>query len=491
MAASQNLARLAREAVPFLSHRRCRHFLASIAPQLLRAVAAAPDPDLTLNNLERVTASLGAKAVLYELFSTNPSTLKLYVDICATSPYLIGILTSNPGMIDELLDSLVLDQPRSLGELKAELAELCRGASDLDPILHSFQDKELLRIGVRDLLGKDAVRETTAALSDLAETLLAAAFDRSEPGAREKVGDPVLPGDSPCRSAVIGLGKLGGREIGYHSDLDLILVYEADGPIVRPSDLLPGARSASATNARFFTDLAQRVIKVLAQPGPLGRLYEVDMRLRPTGKSGSLVVSLAEFRKYFAPGGGAQLWERQALLRGRVVRADPGFAEVVGAAVREAAVGPGWSPAVADEVAAMRKKMEAGTTPRSLKRGPGGIVDIEFAVQLLQLEHGRDRPEVLQPNVWAALDAIERAGLLPAAEAAALRAGYTFLRGVESRLRFLTDRPLTELPEPADDREKLARGLGMASAEALAGRLAEETAAVRAAFRAVLDRARG
>src|SRR5207302_9718060 len=125
-----NLSTLARESVPFLSARRCRHFLASIAPQLLRAVADAPDPDEALTNLERVSASLGAKAVLWELFSQNPPSLKLYVELCSTSPFLSELLISNPGMIDELLDSLVLNQPRTAAELRAELTELCRGAAD-------------------------------------------------------------------------------------------------------------------------------------------------------------------------------------------------------------------------------------------------------------------------------------------------------------------------------------------------------------------------
>ena len=158
--------------MPFLSTRRCRHFLASIAPSLLRALAETPDPDMALVNLEKVTASLGAKAVLWELFSFNPPSLKLYVELCAWSQFLSEILINNPGMIDELLDSLVLNQPRTAAELRAELTDLCRGADDLEPILHSFQDKELLRIGVRDILGKDTIQETTAALSDLAETIL-------------------------------------------------------------------------------------------------------------------------------------------------------------------------------------------------------------------------------------------------------------------------------------------------------------------------------
>src|SRR5204863_7739575 len=128
-------------------------FRASVAPGLLRAVADTPDPDLALLNLEKVTASLGAKTVLWELFSFNPPSLKLYVELCAWSEFLSEILINNPGMIDELLDSLVLNQPRTGEELRQELAELCRNADDPDPILHSFKDKELLRIGVRDILG--------------------------------------------------------------------------------------------------------------------------------------------------------------------------------------------------------------------------------------------------------------------------------------------------------------------------------------------------
>src|SRR5262249_1512841 len=164
--AYRNLVQLSQESVPFLSARRCRHFLASIAPALLRAIAETSDPDLALLNLEKVAASLGAKTVLWELFSFSPPSLKLTIDLCAGSQFLTEILINSPGMIDDLLDSLVLNQPRTLADLKTELAELCRGATDTVPILRSFQDKELLRIGVRDLLGKASIRETTAALSD-------------------------------------------------------------------------------------------------------------------------------------------------------------------------------------------------------------------------------------------------------------------------------------------------------------------------------------
>ncbi|MDB5311751.1 MAG: glnE [Gemmataceae bacterium] len=511
--AYQNLTQLARESVPFLSDRRCRHFLASIAPHLLRAVADTPDPDEALTNLERVSVSLGAKAVLWELFSVNTPSLKLYVDLCAGSPFLSGLLINNPGMVDELLDSLVLNQLRTADDLRAELAELCRGASDPDPILHSFQDKEVLRIGVADLLGMADIRQTTAALSDVADTLLNQVADLVEPGVRAKWGTPTVAGNpspspspekggeevpapappsllgkgagglgSSCRYVLLGLGKLGGREISYHSDLDLLLVYEADGRTHADGPAEPTA------NSYYFTELAQRVIRMLGTMGPMGRLYAVDMRLRPTGKSGSLVLPLAEFDRYFASGA-AQLWERQSLGRARVVRGEPEFAAEVTARVRAAMLGGPWSARVADEVRRMREKLEATASPRSLKRGRGGISDVEFLVQLFQLKYGTDNPAVLRPNVWDALDALEAAGLLAPADATALRDGYSFLRLVEARLRIVTDRPLTEVPEADDDLAKLARRLGFEprAGETAAARFLAELTRVTTTIRGVYD----
>ncbi len=218
--AYHNLTLLATENVPFLSTRRCRQFLANIAPRLLRTLAEGPDPDLALVNLEKVSASLGAKGVLWELFSFNPPSLKLYLELCAFSPFLSEILINNPGMIDELLDTLVLNQPRTAQELRTELSELCRGAADPDPILHSFKDKELLRIGVRDLLGKDTVQETTAALSDLAETILLQIAALQYPPLVKRMGTPTCVAGGGRRfrpwwdsqSRCVAFGISGGRD---------------------------------------------------------------------------------------------------------------------------------------------------------------------------------------------------------------------------------------------------------------------------------------
>ncbi len=467
--AYQNLVLLANESVPFLSTPRCRHFLASIAPQLLRALAETADPDMALVNLEKVSASLGGKGVLWELFSFNQPSLKLYVELCAWSQFLSEILIKNPGMIDELLDSLVLNQPRSAEELRQELADLCKGASDLDPILHSFQDKELLRIGVRDILGKDKIRETTAALSDVAETILVQIASRQFVPLARKYGVPYLAegerAGQVSRYVWLALGKLGGREMSYHSDLDLILVYEGDGRTGPPADASRFDHFELTDNFHFFTELARQVIKTASVLGPRGRLYQVDMRLRPTGKSGSLVIPLVEFGRYYDGGtsapGGAQLWERQALTRARLVQGDADFGRDVGAAVEQAAYRIKWSAAVADEIRDMRERVEASGSDRDVKRGFGGINDVEFLVQMFRLKYGRGRPELRQPNTWASLDALRAADLLSAEEQDRLLASYDFLRLVESRLRIVHNRSLDELPERPEDLDKLARRLGI------------------------------
>ena len=186
---------LGEERIRFLSTRRCRHFLAAIAPQLLSAIAETADPDSTLVNLDKVSDSLGGKGVLWELFSFNPPSLRLYVELCASSPYLSGILTSNPGMIDGLMDSLVLDKLPSRESMAEQLAELCRAAEDLDPILKSFKNDQQLCVGVRDILGKEDVQATTGALSDIAEVCLGRIAERELLHLTARFGQPQVKED--------------------------------------------------------------------------------------------------------------------------------------------------------------------------------------------------------------------------------------------------------------------------------------------------------
>ncbi|MBC8352142.1 MAG: bifunctional [glutamate--ammonia ligase]-adenylyl-L-tyrosine phosphorylase/[glutamate--ammonia-ligase] adenylyltransferase [Planctomycetes bacterium] len=461
------LSTLATEKISFLSTRRCRHFLASIAPRLLKAIAATPDPDATLVNLSQVSDSLGGKGVLWELFSFNPPSLRLYVQLCASSSYLSGLLTSNPGMIDELMDSLVLDRLPTLESLQATLDDLSRGAVDVEPILQSFKHAQHLRVGVRDILNRDDIQATHQALSDIAEVCIAEITRREYAQLVTKYGEPTISDSEyagqPCSLVLLALGKLGGREPNYHSDLDIVFLYEADGTTKAKH---PSRRDKTTTNQHFFSQLAQRIIKVVTQLGPHGRLYELDPRLRPTGKSGSLAVSLDEFARYFESGQ-AQLWERQSLCKARPVFGDERAVARTMQIVRRCIIEPPWTAENVEQIRVMRYKLQETASPHNLKRGPGGTVDIEFMVQMTQLRFAASAADVFVPGTLDAIAVLRRHGYLSDELAEYLSKSYRFLRSIESGLRLMNTTARHDLPDDEHELDKLAYLLGYESARSL------------------------
>lgn len=468
--AYRNLMALARERIPFLSTRRCRHFLAAIAPRLLEQILHTPDPDLTLLNLSQVSDSLGGKGVLWELFSFNQPTLRLYVTLCASSPYLAGILTSSPGMIDELMDSLVLQHLPTLDSLRTTLDDLTRGAEDVELILHSFKNSQHLNVGVRDILGKDDVRRTHQALSDIAEVCLTKVTEQEYDVLVEKYGTPEIRGGrfdgKACELTTVAMGKLGGREPNYHSDLDVVFLYEASGYTRHRR------AEKSTSNQHFFSQLAARIIKVVTRIGPHGRLYELDPRLRPTGKSGALAVSLDEFDRYFYEGRGQQ-WERQALCKARPIYGSLHVRDQAMYVIRKAILDKPWEDSMANEIRQMRHRLEGTATRSNLKRGFGGTVDIEFIIQMLQLKNAADNPTVLTPGTLDAAAELRASGCLSDDDFGFLNRSYRFLRSVEAGLRLMNTTARHDMPRSSEELEKLAFLLGYESPEQLA-RLSEE-----------------
>jgi glutamate-ammonia-ligase adenylyltransferase len=462
--AAENLARLAREDIPFLSQARCRHFLAAIAPRLLEAVGTTPDPDQALANLERVSASLGAKAVLWELFNHHPPSLSLYVELCAVSPLLSEVLISNPGMIDDLMDSLVDDRPRSREEILDELKHLALGAEDLGPILASFRNKEWVRVGVREILGREPVRVVCRELADAAEAvLMVAALDLWQRcdcrpacpplGSRYRAHDqdpsnPACPDRPPW--AILALGKLGGRELSYHGDLDVVFLFEeADDP------------AETARREARCVRHAQQVMKFLAGGPDRPALYEVDPRLRPFGSSGPLALPLRAFAEYHL-NGTAQGWERLALTRARVLGPPGHFVSQVETTIRHILTQRDLGPPqqLARLTRDLRDRIGRGRPAHDLKRGLAGTLDVEFIVQYLQLRHGPDHPNLLVPNLWDALDALRDHDLLSSTAHRQLTEAYDFLRALKNRVRLVHHRAVAALPESVEDWVRLARRPG-------------------------------
>ena len=456
LAAHRQLVALGEERVRFLSTRRCRHFLAAIAPRLLAALGRTPDPDGSLATLAAVADSLGGKGVLWELFSAHEPALDLTVRLCATSPFLARLLVGNPGMLDELLDSLLLDHLPTPVELDASLDELCRGAVDAAPILHAFKASQQLRVGVRDVLGRLAAGETAAALTAIAEAVVRTVVAREQATLAARLGEPT------AAPVILAMGKFGGREMNYASDVDVVFLYDHDGA-VKPAGRAGGA---ATTNAHFFGELARRVAQACNAHGPHGRLYEIDSRLRPLGRAGSPAVSLDEFARYFAADGPAAVWERQALVKARVVVGDAA-ADRVGRIIAAAAWERTWTAAEVETIRGMRHRMEEGARPTNLKRGPGGVVDIEFIVQMLQLVHGGRDPRLRTPETPAGLDRLHEAGLVSDERHQFLTRACRTLRAIEGRLRLIDAAARHDFPDAPEDRRRLAQLLGYESPDHL------------------------
>jgi glutamate-ammonia-ligase adenylyltransferase len=418
---------------------------------------------------------------------------RLLLSLFGTSDFLSKRFVRHPELIDMLLreDQSQLEKGKEAFRREAEerLAHV-DPALPVDDLLERqlgelrrFKNEEVLRVAIHDIAGTIDLASVAAQLADLAEVCLERCLALAEHEARAKGIAP------PARLCVIGMGKLGGRELGYHSDLDLVFVY----PSRRDEEAPPGYDR--------YPRLAQRLMSFLQMPLREGRLYQIDTRLRPSGNQGALVIGSEAFVRYHAGAARAgavrsQLWERQALLRARHVAGDPAlFAELEEKAILPAVYGRREDPAaLAAEIRRMRERMESelgreSSRGKNPKTGHGGLVDVEFAAQFLQLAHGHDHPAIRTGTTPDALRKLRQAGLLREAEFAALAGGYDFLRRVELRLRIVHDFAIDHLPESGPALRQLARRLGYAGPDPGARFLADYarvTAAVRQAFEEVV-----
>ena len=448
-----SLSALATEKIPFLSSRRCRHFLSRIAKQLLTSIRETPSPDATLANLCRVSESIGGKGVLWELFGWHPPSLDLYVRICSSSPYLTSILTRYPGMIDELIDSLMLAALPPLDELQTTLDDLCHKVDDIEPALHSFKNTQHLNIGVRELLDQVDTQEASASLSDVAEACLQRiAHDQYQRLVR-KLGQPFEgETESPCELIILGMGKFGGREPNYHSDLDTVFLFSTEGQTRHP----PTIRGReTTTNLHFFSELGQRIVKAISQHGSYGRLYESDSRIRPINANGPMAASLDAYRDHFLGNGRPSFAQLRALCRARPVYGSEAARNTIGTLVQEILCQADLVAPINKSARDERLRLQETAGPRNLKRGPGGMLDIEFIVHTLQLRYAREVPSVLCPNTFDALSRLVEHGILSAEDGNFLKDSYQFLRRVEARLRLLNTTARHDLPRERDELAKL------------------------------------
>jgi len=399
----------------------------AIVPRLLavavRERVPGADADTVFRRLLALLDAVSRRSAYLALVIEHPPLLPRLAQLMGTSAWAADYLTRHPILLDELLDARVLlaapDQDEWRDELERQMdAHVGDQERQMDAMRH-FQQAQVVRLLAQDLGGHLTVERLADHLSALADVVLAATLARCWAG--------LAPNAPPPRFAIVGYGKLGGKELGYASDLDLVFLFDVD----------PEAADADSA-AQRYTRLAQRIVTWLTSTGAAGRLYDTDLRLRPDGASGLLVSSLAAFRKYQRET--AWTWEHQALTRARFVAGDA----AIGAAFeaeREAILRlPRDRAKLAADVVEMRVKMHAGHPNRSslfdLKHDPGGMVDIEFLVQFLVLLHAREHA-ALTGNVGniALLQRAGALGLVSAELAARAADAYRDYRRDQHRVR--------------------------------------------------------
>ncbi len=458
-------------------------------------LASAPDPDGALRNLERLRRESPAA---FDRAAASPAALQYLVVVFAYSRFLSDKILKYPENVLQLASSGHLYRVLSAEEYRERLLEWlgpeCRGVPPA-LALARFRRREVLRLVVRDVLGLASLAEIAEELSNLADAVMELACERIREELAGRYGEPRVIDDGgpedapprPCGFAVLALGKLGGRELNYSSDIDLMFLYTGNGETAGPQCI---------TNKEFFKKLANQLTELLSTYTGEGVCYRVDLRLRPDGRLGEVCISLAGAKTYYRER--ARDWEKQMLIKARVAAGDTALGrellDFIEPLIYSSSLDFGAVEAVSETRARIGEKLaeRRGRQGLDVKLAPGGIRDIEFLVQCLQRLHGGREPWVRHGGTLLALFRLRDKELLSNQEYARLASAYHFLRHIEHRLQFDEDRQVHTLPEDREALDILARKMppdatGAArNAAWLERRLAEHLSGVREIYERVI-----
>ena len=458
-----------------------RERLTEFVPVLIEAMARTDNADAAFAAFDRFLARMPAGVQLFSLLQSNPGLLDLLATILAVAPRLAETVVHRAHVLDALIEPAFFDtlpDKETLAQRLATTLGQSRSFEDLLDRARIFAQEQGFLIGVRVLAGTVSVRNAGYAYSDLADVLIAALLDATRQefeAAHGKMNGGAV--------ALVAMGRLGGREMTAASDLDLLLLYDFDDQAAASDGQRP------LVGQQYFARLTQRVVAALSAPTAEGMVYPVDFRLRPSGNAGPLATHIDGFAAYQAKE--AWTWEHMALTRARVIAGDEGLVERARREIAAIVGRPHEAKKTRRDVLEMRAMVEqhkGGEGHWDLKQTPGGLVDVEFIAQTLQLLHAEKHPEIVSTETEAALTAVAKAKLLPAKEADVL---LPALRLYQSQIQLLrlcvegTFKP-DEAPRPLLDR--LARAAELPDFRRLDAHLRETEAAVRASFERVIGR---
>jgi glutamate-ammonia-ligase adenylyltransferase len=461
---------------------------------LAKQVQSVCDPDRTLNNWERFFRAHPNPHDLLPLIETSSRLPLALTTLFGGSQYLTDMILQEPGIVEWLDTDGRLFTSRPKEAMMADLTDwLERGTAleDRFRILRRFRKREMVRIGLRDLMRLADLVETTEDLSNLADVCLQGAYDTCFQELASRYGTPMGFIDAgqtvPCEFAILGLGKLGGQELNFSSDIDLMFLYSHDGETV-PQATSRMATASTITNQEFFTRLARLLLKAIHDITVDGNVYRVDLRLRPDGRGGPIVNSLRVLEVYYESWG--KTWERQMLLKARTVAGSERLGREFLQLMRPFIFRKYLDAAALQEIKQIKEQIDqslAQQRPRgiNIKLGWGGIREIEFVAQSFQLVFGGQDTWLQERHTLRALHRISERGYLTYEEYSDLAKAYIFFRELEHRIQMAHGRQTHELPTDIEELATLARKMGLRGhdpevlASVLMQRYREHTARVR------------
>ncbi|HXH10228.1 MAG TPA: bifunctional [glutamate--ammonia ligase]-adenylyl-L-tyrosine phosphorylase/[glutamate--ammonia-ligase] adenylyltransferase [Alphaproteobacteria bacterium] len=464
---------------------------------LAKQVQSACDPDRTLNNWERFFRAHANPHDALLLIETSSRLSTALTTLFGSSQYLTDMILQEPAIVEWLDTDGRLFTSRPKEAMMADLADWLERSASLEDrfrILRRFRKREMVRIGLRDLMRVADLVETTEDLSNLADVCLQGAYDVCFAELTSRYGTPMGPIDTgqsvPCEFAILGLGKLGGQELNFSSDIDLIFLYSHDGETV-PHGTSGATTTQAITSHEFFTRLARLLLKAIHDITSDGNVYRVDLRLRPDGRGGPIVNSLRVLEVYYESWG--KTWERQMLLKARPVAGSERLGREFLQLMRPFIFRKYLDAGALQEIKQIKEQIDQSLAQQrsrgiNIKLGWGGIREIEFVAQSFQLVFGGQDTWLQERHTLRALHRISERGYLTYEEYSHLAKAYIFFRELEHRLQMAHGRQTHELPADVEELATLARKMGLRGdnpevlASVLMQRYREHTARVRKVY---------
>ncbi|MEX2454598.1 MAG: bifunctional [glutamine synthetase] adenylyltransferase/[glutamine synthetase]-adenylyl-L-tyrosine phosphorylase, partial [Rhodospirillaceae bacterium] len=461
---------------------RARELLTELVPSILEAFAESPNPDSALLRFDEFLSGLPAGVQLFSLFTAHPGLFDLVAEIMGAAPRLAGWLSRYPILLDGVLSRDFFDVLPDAEEMRESLADTLKQARDFQDCLdiqRRWANDRIFQIGVHMLRGRLSPVDASGPLSDVADISLSTLLPIIHREFAEMHG--LVPGGE---IAVVAFGKLGSREMTVGSDLDLLFVYDA------PADIVESDGAKPLPPGQYYARLCQRFIGAISAPTGEGKLYEVDMRLRPAGNAGPLASSLEAFTRYQRKD--AWTWEHQALTRARVVCSEGALGTRFASVMRDILTAPRNPATLRTEVAEMRARMRrehSAPDMWSVKHIEGGLVDIEFIIQYLQLRYGAETPGILAGTTDGTLAEAREHGYLEPETAEDLAEAARLWRNLQSILRLTVDGIFAEETAPPALKNVIARACGMVDFDTLKETMRTTAERTKKHFRRLLGEA--